>query len=67
VVGITTVAQPAFLSACPFKLENEKNYLHVRKSGVHLRGAIICEFACKSISSGVGEDRSKRPVDTVIR
>ena len=37
------------------------------KFGVHLGGAIVREFAGKSISSGVGEDRSKRPVDTVIR
>ena len=37
-----------------------------QKFGVHLGGAIIREFACKSISSGVGEDRSKRPVGTVI-
>jgi hypothetical protein len=41
-------------------VENETNYLHVKKSGAHLARAIICEFDWKSISSGVGEDRSKK-------
>jgi hypothetical protein len=51
------------LSASVQTLKDVRNVVYIS----HFGGAIIREFACKSISSGVGEDRSKRPVDTVIR